>query len=205
MKKTSGLGSPWPLLESERKKLHETRRSLNSHVELSFGIPIWLSPCTSFLQGELQEPLRREGSVGSAGSGCLSSRLILKGGGSRGTAIHCFAGDRAEEEEESGVGVGGARGSQVCRQGCLGKKHLLCFAEALAQPWRVGSALWRPLLWLRGADTSLGGGRSGNFPREGNGNPRQYPYLENPMDREAWCPCVHKESDTTERLHYLST
>ena len=27
---------------------------------------------------------------------------------------------------------------------------------------------------------------SGRSPREGNGNPLQYSYLENPMDREAW-------------------
>ena len=26
----------------------------------------------------------------------------------------------------------------------------------------------------------------GRFPGEGNGNPFQYSYLENPMDREAW-------------------
>ena len=28
--------------------------------------------------------------------------------------------------------------------------------------------------------------RSARFPGEGNGNPLQYSYLENPMDREAW-------------------
>jgi len=39
---------------------------------------------------------------------------------------------------------------------------------------------------------------SGGFPGEGNGNPRQYSCLENPMDRGAWCPWGHKESDTTE-------
>ena len=27
---------------------------------------------------------------------------------------------------------------------------------------------------------------SGRYPGEGNGNPLQYPYLENPMDRGAW-------------------
>ena len=26
----------------------------------------------------------------------------------------------------------------------------------------------------------------GRFPGEGNGNPLQYSYLENPMDRKAW-------------------
>ena len=37
-------------------------------------------------------------------------------------------------------------------------------------------------------------------PGEGNGNPRQYSCLGNPMDREAWHIIVHrvaKESDTT--------
>ena len=36
---------------------------------------------------------------------------------------------------------------------------------------------------------------------EGNGNPLQYPCLENSIDREAWWgPWGHKESDTTELL-----
>ena len=41
----------------------------------------------------------------------------------------------------------------------------------------------------------------GKIPREGNGNPLQYSYLENPMDRGAWQTTVHgahEESDTTE-------
>ena len=41
----------------------------------------------------------------------------------------------------------------------------------------------------------------------GNGNPLQYSYLENPMDGEAWCRLQsmgRKESDMTERLHFLS-
>ena len=43
-------------------------------------------------------------------------------------------------------------------------------------------------------------------PGEGNGNPLQYSCLESPMDREAcWATGygVPKESDTTERLHFL--
>ena len=39
---------------------------------------------------------------------------------------------------------------------------------------------------------------------EGNGNPLQYSCLENPMDGGAWYPWGRKESDTTERLHFLS-
>ena len=44
----------------------------------------------------------------------------------------------------------------------------------------------------------------GRSPGEGNGNPLQYSYLENPMDGGAWWAIVHgghKQLDTTERLH----
>ena len=45
------------------------------------------------------------------------------------------------------------------------------------------------------------------FFEEGNGNPLQYSCLENPMDRGVWWATVHdhKESDTTERLHFHFT
>ena len=42
---------------------------------------------------------------------------------------------------------------------------------------------------------------SGKSPGEGNGNPLQYSYLGNPMDRGAWQVTDHeghKESDMTE-------
>ena len=45
---------------------------------------------------------------------------------------------------------------------------------------------------------------SGRSPGEGNSNPLQYSYLENPMDRGAWQVTVHwdrKESGTTQRLN----
>ena len=41
---------------------------------------------------------------------------------------------------------------------------------------------------------------SGRSPGEGNGNPLQYSWSGNPMDRGAWWVTVHgvaKESDTT--------
>ena len=44
----------------------------------------------------------------------------------------------------------------------------------------------------------------GRFPGGGHGNPLQYSYLENPMDRGAWQATVHrvaKKSDTTEAMH----
>ena len=40
----------------------------------------------------------------------------------------------------------------------------------------------------------------GGSPIEGNGNPLQYPFLENSMDREAWWATACKELDTTEWL-----
>ena len=53
------------------------------------------------------------------------------------------------------------------------------------------------------ADTGLIPG-SRRSPGEGNGNPLQYSFLGNPMDRGAWQTIVDevaKGSDTTERLN----
>ena len=43
---------------------------------------------------------------------------------------------------------------------------------------------------------------SGRSSGGGDGNPLQYPCLENPMDRRAWRAIVHEvsESDTTEAI-----
>ena len=49
--------------------------------------------------------------------------------------------------------------------------------------------------WLSGKESTTNAGdtgdlglipESGRSPRVGNGNPFQYPCLENPMNREAW-------------------
>ena len=48
--------------------------------------------------------------------------------------------------------------------------------------------------------------RSGRSPGVGNGNPLQYSYLDNRMDRGAWWATFHggyKESDTTQWLSML--
>ena len=45
---------------------------------------------------------------------------------------------------------------------------------------------------------------SGRFPGEGNGNPLQYSYLGNPMDRGAWWATTHgitKSRDMAEHTH----
>ena len=42
---------------------------------------------------------------------------------------------------------------------------------------------------IRDTDLILGSGR---YPGGGHGNPLQYSYLENPMDRRAWWTTVHR-------------
>ena len=41
---------------------------------------------------------------------------------------------------------------------------------------------------------------SGGSPGEGNGNPLQYSYLRNPVDREAWQATVHGVAKNLTRL-----
>ena len=57
------------------------------------------------------------------------------------------------------------------------------------------------ILSLVSSKSFIVSGRTFKSFGEGNGNPLQYSCLENPMDREAWCPWGRKELDTTERLH----
>ena len=44
----------------------------------------------------------------------------------------------------------------------------------------------------------------GRSPEEGNGNPLQYSYLENPMDRGAWWATVHGVAKSWTQLKRLS-
>ena len=54
---------------------------------------------------------------------------------------------------------------------------------------------------MRDMDSIPGLGRS---PGEGNGNPLQYSYLENPMDRGSWQATVHGVTKSWTRLKQLS-
>ena len=44
--------------------------------------------------------------------------------------------------------------------------------------------------------------RMGRYPGEGNGNPLQYPCLENSMDRGAWQATVYGVAKSWTRLSY---
>ena len=46
---------------------------------------------------------------------------------------------------------------------------------------------------------------SGRSPGGGNGNPLQYSYLENPMDRGAWQATVHRVPKNQTQLKQSST
>ena len=68
---------------------------------------------------------------------------------------------------------------------------------------------WRLPRWLGGKESTCQAGDSGSIPEwrrspgEWNGNPFQYSFLGNPMDRGVWWAAVHgvaKELDTTEQL-----
>ena len=54
--------------------------------------------------------------------------------------------------------------------------------------------------WLSDVDLIAGSGRS---PGEGQGNPLQYSFLENPMDRGAWQAAVYRVSQSQTQLKQL--
>ena len=70
------------------------------------------------------------------------------------------------------------------------------------------------LLWLRNKESTCSAGTTGDTgsvpglgrsPGGGNGNPLQYPCLENPMDRGAWWATVRGVTKSQTRLKQLSS
>ena len=59
-----------------------------------------------------------------------------------------------------------------------------CFLKSLSYIWNGGSSDDKESACNVGDPGSVSG--LGTSPGEGNGNPLQYSFLENPMDREAW-------------------
>ena len=68
--------------------------------------------------------------------------------------------------------------------------------------------------WLSGKESACDAkdvGDTGSFPGlgrspgGGHGNPLQYSYLENPVDRGAWQATVHRVTKSWTRLRRLST
>ena len=69
-------------------------------------------------------------------------------------------------------------------------------------------------LWLSGKESAFRAGAAGEarsilewgrFPGEGHGNPLQYSFLENPMDRGGWWVTVYRVTKSWTRLKRLST
>ena len=65
-----------------------------------------------------------------------------------------------------------------------------------------GSAVKNPPVNAGDTGSIPGSGRS---PGEGNGNPLQYSYLRNPMDRGAWWATVYGVAKNQTRLSDLTT
>ena len=67
--------------------------------------------------------------------------------------------------------------------------------------------------WVSGKESACNAGAAGNMgsisgsgrsPGGGHGNPLQYSYLENPMDRGAWRNIVHRVTKNRTQLKWLS-
>ena len=76
----------------------------------------------------------------------------------------------------------------------------MCLLSSLVFP--SGSAVKNPPANAGDAGSIPGSGRS---PGEGNGNPLQYSWLENPMNRGAWRATVHGVAMSQTQLKRLNT
>ena len=77
----------------------------------------------------------------------------------------------------------------------------ICKAYVMAPMGFPGGSVVRNLPANTGDSDSIPG--SGRSPREGNGYPLQYSYLENSVDGGAWQARSCKESDTTKHTAHL--
>ena len=77
--------------------------------------------------------------------------------------------------------------------------RILAFQTSIPifQPLPGGSEV-KASAWNAGDPGSIPG--SGRSPGEGNGNPLQYSWLENPMEGGAWYPTVHGVAKSWTRL-----
>ena len=135
--------------------------------------------------GRVRKTLHGEIRVGLQGS--------IWAAGGRGGGMHSSKKHNPEDVTEEPQGLAGCLwaqdGAQAGRTGVgeatLGFQGRMWECYFLDQGWKQGTNLY-----------TVG---------EGNGNPLQCSCLENPMDRGAWwatSPGGHKESDTTEQLHF---
>ena len=87
---------------------------------------------------------------------------------------------------------------------------LLQMALSCSFLWLSSIALWLPR-WLSGKESTCSAGDAGSIPGSGrspgggNGNPLQYSWLKNPMDREAWQVTVQGSAKSQAQVKRLST
>ena len=94
------------------------------------------------------------------------------------------------------------------------------FPNSNYPPWEVKFTLavclcvYAPPRWFNSKESAFSAGATGDsglFPGSGgcpggrHGNPLQYSYLKNPMDRGAWPTTVHGVAKNWTRLKWLST
>ena len=78
----------------------------------------------------------------------------------------------------------------------------LSYKVSFFSGFRGGSVVKNPLPAIAGnASLILGSGRS---PGEGNGNPLEYSYLGNPMDKGAWQTPVHGIAEVSDTTYWLN-